>query len=147
MHKPPAAFSNTILKGCENVGIYISPLKLQKLLYLNFVAHLQNGGDEIDFMVFEAWAYGPVIPDIYHFYKDLGSNMINRLVSMDGKMYHLRSDEIARDTISRYGRLHGYQLIDITHKKDGAWWKAYIKGRNEKIENTDIRAEFCSEQR
>ena len=67
---------NSLLDSCASIDILISPLKLQKLLYFSYGIHLKLGGSKLDYLDFEAWTYGPVIPEVYHHYKHLKSNQI-----------------------------------------------------------------------
>jgi uncharacterized phage-associated protein len=53
----------------------ITPLKLQKLMYYCYVWQLVSGDKRFD-ASFEAWPHGPVEPDVYHKYKEFGSDFI-----------------------------------------------------------------------
>ncbi len=55
---------------CQNLGVTISPLKLQKLLYYVQAWHIAKFDKEILFDTLpEAWANGPVYREVYNQYK------------------------------------------------------------------------------
>ena len=142
MTKAAVAYSNAVLGECENRAIYLSPLKLQKLIYLNYAIKLKNGGSFVEDLDFQAWRYGPVIDSIYYEYRHFGSDIIRDYLYYKGKRYELPDTRDVEECVSKYGHLHGYHLIDIVHRRDGAWWKSYIKGENHSIPHTEIKREF-----
>lgn len=63
--------SKYILKlSSPDCGDYISNLKLQKLLYYAQGAHLGLHGTPLFETSIQAWEHGPVVPEIYNYYKD-----------------------------------------------------------------------------
>lgn len=75
------------LLTCENVADYflalanetgetVTNLKLQKLVYYAQAWYLANFGNPLFEEDFEAWVHGPVIPQLYHQYKEKGSEPI-----------------------------------------------------------------------
>ena len=140
-------YSNTVLEQCANLGIAISPLKLQKLIYISYGIALHNGveADNVS-MPFEAWTYGPVLVDIYHCYSYLKSKKIDTYMASEDGLIHTLKEEFAthvRKAVVTYGRLDGFELVDLLHKPDGAWFKAYKKSGNPKyIDHADIKKEF-----
>ncbi len=142
---PAVAYSNSVLNSCEKNAIFISPLKLQKLIYLSYAMHLKNDGEKIDDLEFTAWQYGPVVVSIYRAYKYYGSEIIRTYLKFtDGKQYTLTDDKNVVEAIQNYGHLHGYELIDLVHNRDGAWWKAISKKQNAIINHEDIKREFAN---
>ncbi len=56
--KTYSAWVNSILRDCNNISkSLITPLKLQKLLYLSFGKYLNYGYKE-DILTFQAWHMG-----------------------------------------------------------------------------------------
>ncbi|KZK08682.1 Panacea domain-containing protein [Lactococcus cremoris] len=53
-------------------NIEINNLKLQKLLYYFYAMNLVNGNENPFHEKFEKWQYGPVLPSVYHSYKQFG---------------------------------------------------------------------------
>jgi uncharacterized phage-associated protein len=59
------------LGAAERLGsILVTPLKLQKLLYYVQAWHLVFKGTPLFYEDIEAWVHGPVVPDVYHRYKE-----------------------------------------------------------------------------
>jgi uncharacterized phage-associated protein len=59
---PIEAIANSILDECEKRGIRLTPMKLQKLLYLAHGYYVAITGQPLIDEDFEAWKYGPVAP-------------------------------------------------------------------------------------
>ena len=55
---------------------YITPLKLQQLVYLSNCWHLGIKEEPLITQDFEAWKYGPVLQDLYFKYKHIGKAYI-----------------------------------------------------------------------
>lgn len=61
----------------------LTPLKLQKILYYVQANHLaRNHGIPLFIDPIEKWQYGPVVPAVYHEFKDFGINHISTPRSM-----------------------------------------------------------------
>ena len=105
----------------------VTPLALQKLLYFSqgFYAGLNNGK-----YLFEAdcqaWAHGPVYPDIYFKYKEFGYNPIDAAkMSFDRPEINLplKEQELLDHITKTFGRYSGIVLEQITHL-EGPWKEA-----------------------
>lgn len=138
------ATTNSMLDCAAEKEILLTPLKLQKLLYINYGLELAGGRSIREYMGFEAWTYGPVLPMIYHKYKHLGGGLIkNKLTDGNGNVIVLVNNDPVIFTIQQYGSWKGTQLIDLLHKKNGAWWKAFsTDGSNALIDHAAIKREF-----
>lgn len=138
------ATTNSILECAAEKNILLTPLKLQKLLYINYGIELTEGKGFREYMKFEAWTYGPVLPMIYHKYKYLGGELIkNKLTDEEDNVIRLIHNNHVLYTIKEYGNLRGAQLVDLLHRKEGAWWKAFsVSGNNTPIEHEEIKNEF-----
>lgn len=138
------ATTNSMLDCAAEKEILLTPLKLQKLLYINYGLELAEGRSPREYMEFEAWTYGPVLPMIYHNYKHLGGELIkNKLTDSNGNVIVLVNNDPVIFTIQQYGHWRGTQLIDLLHQKDGAWWKAFsADGNNTPIDHAAIKREF-----
>ena len=63
--------SEYVILFCQNLGVTISPIKLQKLLYYIQSWHIAKLDKELLFdSLPEAWVNGPVYRDVYNCYKD-----------------------------------------------------------------------------
>ena len=64
-------------KICELSNWTVTNLKLQKILYLAQMVHLgRNNGDPLIDEKFEAWMYGPVLPNLYKIMKEFGGSPV-----------------------------------------------------------------------
>jgi len=129
---------------CELREWQISNLSLQKIIYIAHMFHLGNTGNPLINSTFQAWDYGPVIPELYHKVKGFGSSFIGNVFhwtnSIDPKTDEFRTlKEIADQTRN----LSAATLVDITHWKRGAWNKIYKSGvRGAIIPNSEILKEY-----
>ncbi len=104
-----------LVKACD-----ITPLALQKLLYYAQAFFRAIFGEDLFPDDCQAWAYGPVYPDIYYKYQPYGYNPIERPVAELGTDFtDLTTKEIAMldAVIDSFGMYSGYTLRDITHKE------------------------------
>ncbi|MGK8328482.1 Panacea domain-containing protein, partial [Pseudomonas aeruginosa] len=60
----------------EEAGDLVSNLKLQKLVYYAQGFHLAVYDEPLFTDSIEAWTHGPVVPNVYHHYKQFGSGSI-----------------------------------------------------------------------
>ena len=119
----------------ELVALYISnsdyditDLSLQKLLYFVKAFSLGVfGGKNIFKEECEAWAYGPVFPDIYAKYKAYGNSLIPKISLKSNYFSKLSNKEkdIIDYVLDNLGRLNGKTLMDITHK-ESPWNEARL---------------------
>jgi len=136
------AAANSLLELSFADDKYISPLKLQKLLYFVHKEYLKRtNGEALITERFDAWDYGPVLPTVYRAFKTFGSSSITKLMAEDGEVYVIseknRDFEAAlEDVWKRYSDLTAQTLVDMTHMSGGAWEKA----RRDKVSlsNDDI---------
>lgn len=112
----------------------LTPMKLQKLLYYaqSWSLALRRKALIDDF--FARWTYGPVIPSLYHEFKDYGARPIldygGHIVVEDGELTRKRPIVGATDRetwalidriIEVYGRYTGAELSSMTHAPNSAW--------------------------
>jgi uncharacterized phage-associated protein len=91
----------------------ITNLKLQKILYFAQAYYLSKIGKPLFSDNIEAWAYGPVVPDVY---KKFRSNKSNPIIDEEDKS--VISDEDKNNLRKIWGTFGGYsasKLVDITH--------------------------------
>ena len=132
------AVANYFLSKHRESGI--TPLKIQKLVYLSHGWHLalsQGNKPLIEDEFAEAWRHGPVFPSLYHEFKHLGSQPLINLA----ENIHLDNDEVkfttpnidesdhqTRELLDQiweiYGGETGFQLSERCHSKDSPWDKA-----------------------
>ena len=109
----------------DNCGAaeYITPLKLQKLLYYIQGMALRIYGKPAFTNNISAWQYGPVVEEVYQQYKGRNPNKKKKTdyeVS-DGLK------KIIELVVSSYGQIEAGSLIDLTHDED-PWIKSINSG-------------------
>ena len=110
----------------------IRPMKLQKLLFFSYGWYAGKTGNKLFIEDFEAWPYGPVIPQVYHRYNEWGAEIIDE----KGKEDHLGNDQansIVDSAVDKYGPWSDIALSDITHKKGSPWSEVWQKSSNPHI--------------
>lgn len=116
-----AEVANYIVKRFQEAGDPVTNLKLQKLLYYVQGWHLGLTDEPAFEGRFEAWAHGPVCPDIYHRFKSYRWNPIVEDVGapkLDRKLVkHIE------EVLEVYGDDSGWQLERRSHR-EAPWIKA-----------------------
>lgn len=121
----------------------MSPLKLQKLVYLAYKKYLFKYKSSLFEEKIVAYKYGPVVEEVYQTFKEYGSDPI-KLEKDDKQKYILKDIHLPQamgrmllvkdvekivptlfGTIEEYGGLSGWQLVDFTHSKKGPWETVY----------------------
>jgi len=139
-----------VRKGIENKQ-YVTQMKLQKMVYFAHGLHLAMHGKPLVNEEFEAWKFGPVVPDIYSTYKQWGSAMINQ-DNDDVLMWALnRTDsDVLADSVEEAINMtweitkdvSGFRLSEWTHADGGPWKQAYKPYYNCPIPNESIQQYF-----
>lgn len=121
-----------------------SNLQLQKLVYLCQLFHLGHAeGKPLFHENFEAWDYGPVVPNLYHKLKMFGAEdvQIYSGLPIDADLSGMEAEIVKQIVVigleSRPGR-----LVSLTHMPGGAWARNYELGKNNIISKSDICAEY-----
>jgi uncharacterized phage-associated protein len=108
----------------EEVGDGISNLKLQKLLYFIQKTNYSVYHEPFFEDVIEAWQYGPVVPNIYHHFKEYGRHDIDIFkisdFIKDKELLSARQIGIIDFVWDAYYQYSGGALIDISHQ-DQCW--------------------------
>jgi uncharacterized phage-associated protein len=136
----------------------LSPLKLQKLVYIAHGWNLAiNGESLVNDEFAEAWQYGPVFPSIYHEFKEFGRSPVTSKAfafDMDDDLnFNVYEPEIPRsdaetwNLINRvweiYGKYSGLTLSDVTHRDGTPWSKTWNESGGRR--NADIPNELIKE--
>ena len=90
----------------------------------------------------EAWDFGPVVPEVYHYFKIFGSANIPKSVAINAEIAIMRSDRpIINEMVDQCAEYSASALVELTHNQD-PWRNAYRKGYNNIINQEAIRAYF-----
>ena len=107
----------------------ISPLKMQKLVYLAHGWNLAYRGERLVENAFEAWPYGPVVPELYRALSRYGANAIGEPIAGFGSEIDKGSGLFVDAIWQHYRQLSGIQLSALTHEP-GFAWELTIKNAN-----------------
>jgi uncharacterized phage-associated protein len=105
----------------------LSNLKLQKLIYYAQGIHLAYYGRPIFKDIIRAWAYGPVVPTLYRFYKQYGSGGVPADESFNPKSIDKDTREFLDEVYKAFGQFSAGRLTDFTHT-DQCWKDARPDG-------------------
>jgi len=90
-----------------------SNLKLQKLLYYVQGWYLGIHGKAVFHEEVQAWAHGPVVPDVFHALRHHGWNPVpksSEIIVLDGQI-----DSHVRAVLKAYGKFSAAQLERLSH--------------------------------
>lgn len=105
----------------------ISNLQLNKILYFIQRDFLQKNPEGLFSEDFEAWKFGPVVPDVYYRYCGFGGAFI---LGRPQNIIKLNEDEEKRilEIVDSKNKLMPWELVRDTHKKGHAWDLIYRDG-------------------
>lgn len=139
--------ANTFLEKAKADNIELTPMKLQKLLYILYKSYLKQTGYRLFADRFEVWKYGPVISDVYYAFRQYRSNAIRSYYMTTDSNYNTVAfgvnsnfDNVFREVWQKYREISGIYLSQLTHRPNTAWSKADIAG-NTFLSDDDIFAE------
>ena len=107
-------------------------MKLNTLVYFAQAWALAKHGCPLSDEEAQAWAYGPVIPSIYHTFKKYGYQPIS---ATSGKFNadKLTSEEIELlgDVYLKYGNFRPTDLVWKTHEAGSPWRQVYVEEKHD----------------
>ena len=130
------AVANAFIQRAKEKGFNLSPMKLQKLMYYAQVWHLKVANEPLLDDNFCRWKFGPVVPAVYHEFKDYGFRNIGSMATTlvddgEGEGYSVIHPKIPQEDetswglidaiVKRYGRVDAQSLSEMTHKDGSAW--------------------------
>lgn len=134
---------------CKKSGWEVTNLELQKILYIAHMFHIGKNKEPLIQEHFEAWDYGPVVPELYKKVRMFGASAIKDVFFGEDDLDEKNSVWSTLDSAceSLLDKSPGY-LVSATHWSEGAWAKVYIPNvRGIKIPNEDIIEEYKKRKR
>lgn len=157
---PVMVVADFFLDQAADAGEFLSPMKLQKLVYIAHGWHLAATGGALIRESVGAWKFGPVVRSLYHAFKECGGGPIDEQRAIDTLHGASRRDyreaqdrlasgdryDVTRQVLgkvwNRYRRYTALELSAMTHET-GAPWDAAIKrpsfAGDHPISNEEIR--------
>lgn len=135
-----------VLKGIEE-GNFVTQMKLQKMVYFAHGYHLAKYAKPLVNEDFEAWKFGPVVPEIYQSYKLYGSDYIIDPGLVPKSARPLTLSDTAIDAVDYTWRatknLSAAVLMSWTHKDGSPWAQVYDPNNiSTVIKNDSIQSYF-----
>ena len=113
-----------IISKCTTEKRPISNLQLQKILYYVQKEFLNNGGEAFS-DEFEAWQFGPVVPEVYRQFCGFGAMAITMSYNVSICSEYAR---IINPIVEKKRILDPWTLVEDTHKPEKAWAEIYRCG-------------------
>lgn len=128
---------------CASSDWGVTNLALQKILYLAHMVHMGRSGQRLVDGEFEAWDYGPVMPDLYRTVKMFGDKPIQEVFFGAPRIFGTPEEETLRDACEHLLTRSPSELVAMTHRQNGAWAKNYVPGlKSIPIPDRDIIDEY-----
>lgn len=137
----PRAIANLMLDEADRLGVELSNLALQKLLYFAHGLFLMQTKMPLVSGYFEAWQYGPVHPAVYRAFKEAGAGQIETRAKgqdiLTGKPKEIPTPKdpavlgLVQRVLNSYGRMSPGRLVDLSHAKDAPWAHIVDKSRTD----------------
>jgi len=121
--------SNNFIKKSLEDNIPVTPMKLQKLLYLLYARYLYKFNEVLFADRFEKWQYGPVLSNVYHEFKYFGAKPISQFYSDSGGTVLIADDSMPNfasclnEVWNTFGQVPASTLSAFTHRNGSAWSK------------------------
>lgn len=129
-------------EDAEDTGL--SNLKLQKLLYYAQGHHLASRGEPLFRDQLQAWSHGPVVPTVYHAFKDAGSGPITLADDDDFEWtdVDMETAQFLGKVWNTYGGIAAWRLRNMTHD-EAPWREHFVDGeRGLVIPEESLRMHF-----
>jgi len=137
------AIAKHIIDYCNDNGINISNLKLQKILYFVQAEFLVSLGEPCFRSKIEAWDFGPVVPDVYHEYKFYGGASIPKSSPFYQEQIDNRHQRLIDNIVRATADYSAATLVEVTHNQD-PWKNVYRQGQNREISNVALQNYFIN---
>ena len=112
----------------------MTPMKLQKLVFLAHAWMLAFYGIPLVRGRLEAWQFGPVFPELYDQIKHKGAEPLTVADLRDGdETFDADETEHMIWTVERYGPLTAARLSALTHARSSPWDLTWRRGTNREI--------------
>lgn len=132
---------NAFIKKAVANNKPLTQLSLYKLIYIANGFSLAVFDELLVEDVFEAWKYGPVVPEAYEELRYYEATPITQQVGSNTKELSAKGDFAVNLVYEIFKDLSAFQLVDFTHKLGGAWQKARNVERDY-IYTADIKEEY-----
>ena len=141
--------ANNILDIAFKNHVKITPIKLQRLLYLVYNGYLKQTGSTLFNEPFVTFAYGPVCESVYYKFKCFGAKPITRYatdahggITMVDTKHNSVLRHILSDIEAIYLTMPINNLCELVRQPGTAWYNAYQSNRRE-LTRKDVENDPC----
>ncbi|HCH1592807.1 TPA: DUF4065 domain-containing protein [Vibrio parahaemolyticus] len=112
----------------------LTHMQLQKLTYIahGYKLAMSQANGFHDPLITEdvnAWKFGPVIPELYHFLKAWGGQGVpTQVFSSDNGIVNPLDDQLIQAVYQAYGEKSGVELSTLTHMPGTPWAQVWNNG-------------------
>lgn len=132
-------------KVCELRDWSVTNLEINKILYVAHMVSLGRSGGSVPLVSenFQAWDYGPVLPNVYCKAKIFGNSPVQNIFQLYPDLANGDDARVLEETVNMLKNKSAGQLVAITHWEKGAWASHYVPGaKGVVIPNQDIFDEY-----
>jgi len=117
------AIANYFLDRANAAGQEITPMKMQKLVYIAHGWHLAIHGEPLIDEPVEAWRFGPVIPSLFQAFRKYGASPIAEHADGVGRcaMDNTNAQTLLDGVMEAHGEMSAIDLMRLTHAKGSPW--------------------------
>ncbi len=115
-----------IVYKCVKDNEPISNLQLQKILYYIQKYYLNEFNVPFFADDFEAWQFGPVVPNVYYHYCGYGAMPISNAFESFPSVF--QNNVAVNNIVETRRKLNPWDLVAESHRPGGAWDKVYQNG-------------------
>ena len=120
-HTTALEVADRIVRWSQQDEVPVTPLQVQKLVYLCQGWSLGFGHGPLFVDAVEAWQYGPVVRAVYHALKRFGRSPVRDWSCAGDRDLSEDHERIIRLVWKSYGAFDGTQLSRMTHADNGPW--------------------------
>lgn len=150
MAYPASLIAYAFVKKGIDEGKFVTQMKLQKLVYFAQGYHLAKYNEPLIKESFQAWMFGPVVPEIYQDFKLYGSKLITDTASFipsePGKNKYLLNNEAVDSITYTWDVLKDFSAMALsnwTHQPNTPWSNVYDPDqKSTPISNEEIKSYF-----
>ncbi|MBX2834978.1 MAG: DUF4065 domain-containing protein [Micavibrio sp.] len=147
MAQDAIAVANYFVQKGMDESIPISPMKVQKLVYIAHGWHLALLDEPLIEDKVGAWPFGPVIGSIYKAFSTYAKNYIQTLAQSNGQDISLNNvstetTNLLDEVWDGYKKFSATKLSNMTHENNSPWDLTYVEGRSNIIEDNLIKSYY-----
>ena len=123
-------FINKAIEDSPKSGEFMTPLKVQKLLYYSQGFNKIINKELLFKEKIMAWPYGPVVENVFTALKQFGSQGISTKFKIEEKI-DSNIEKVLNLVYEKLGQFSAYRLVELTHNETP--WKTTAQSKEIKV--------------